>query len=227
MRNQCGMSPFPDPEYESMNLTIKPLSPDLAADFLDFFDNRAFTDNSPMQPCYCCRPQMTAEQEEVELLSMIRANKGTMPRDIPGFKLALRGIAEKQIQSGSMRGYLAFTGGVSIGWCNANDKANYTDLAFGECVRGTFDTTIRERAKSVLCFEIAPEYRGKGIATALLSRICEDATIEGFDVVEGYPHLHDHREAYDFTGPVRLFEKAGFVKVVELGQVAVMRKRLR
>jgi len=30
-----------------MNLSIKPLTPELAADYFDFFENRAFTDNSP------------------------------------------------------------------------------------------------------------------------------------------------------------------------------------
>ena len=35
-----------------MALTIKPLSPELAADYLDFFDRRAFSDGSPYYPCY-------------------------------------------------------------------------------------------------------------------------------------------------------------------------------
>jgi len=32
---------------EKLNLTIKPLTPELAADYFDFFENRAFTDASP------------------------------------------------------------------------------------------------------------------------------------------------------------------------------------
>lgn len=34
------------------------------------------------------------------------------------------------------------------------------------------------------CFEISPEYRGKGIATLLLNRICEDAELDGYIYVE-------------------------------------------
>ena len=34
-----------------MNLTIKALTPEQAQDYFDFFDNRAFTDNSPFYPC--------------------------------------------------------------------------------------------------------------------------------------------------------------------------------
>ena len=35
-----------------MNISIKPLAPELAEDYFDFFENRAFTDNSPYR-CYC------------------------------------------------------------------------------------------------------------------------------------------------------------------------------
>ena len=34
-----------------MNITIKPLTSDLNEDYLDFFDNRAFTDDNPNGPC--------------------------------------------------------------------------------------------------------------------------------------------------------------------------------
>jgi GNAT superfamily N-acetyltransferase len=209
-----------------MVLEIKPLTPDLAADFFDFFDNRAFTDNSPMQPCYCCRPQMTKEQEKTELFRLIEAYTGVMPLDIPSFKSTLRKIAEQQILSGALQGYLAFESGVSIGWCNANDKENYTTLGIGEEVRDVYKAKPNECVKSVLCFEIAPDYRGKGVATALLTHVCEDAKKIGFDAVEGYPHLRRHRETFDFIGPIRLYEKVGFIKVAEQGNVAIMRKKI-
>ena len=34
-----------------MNLIVKPLTPDPTPAYLDFFDNRAFSDNNPMEPC--------------------------------------------------------------------------------------------------------------------------------------------------------------------------------
>ncbi|MCL6459590.1 MAG: GNAT family N-acetyltransferase [Gorillibacterium sp.] len=157
---------------------------------------------------------------------MIKANEGVMPRDIPDFKTTLRKITERQIQSGALQGYLAFYDGVSIGWCNANDKENYTLLGISKEVRGAYTVKPDECVKSVLCFEIDPEYRGKGVATALLSRVCKDAKAEGFDVVEGYPQLYDYRETFNFMGPIRLFEKAGFVEAAKLGTVVIMRKGL-
>jgi adenylate kinase family enzyme len=57
---------------ETNTITIKPLTPDLADDYFDFFDNRAFTDNSPDGPCYCTRFQQTREQEDVELINQVK-----------------------------------------------------------------------------------------------------------------------------------------------------------
>ena len=42
-------------------ITIKPLTSELNADYLDFFDNRAFTDNNPNGPCYCTSPNQSKE----------------------------------------------------------------------------------------------------------------------------------------------------------------------
>lgn len=209
-----------------MNIEIKPLTPALAEDFFDFFDHRAFSDHSPMQPCYCCRPQMTKEQEKTELFRLIEEHAGVKPRDIPGFKSTLRRIAERQIIDGDLQGYLAFESGVSIGWCNANYKENYTTLGIGEEIRNAYIAKPDECIKSVLCFEIAPNYRGKGIATALLTLVCEDAKKNGFDAVEGYPYMRHQRETFDFVGPIRLYEKAGFTKVAEQGNVVIMRKKI-
>ena len=44
-----------------MEITIKKLTAELSADYFDFFDNRAFTDNSPYR-CYCQMYQLSREQ---------------------------------------------------------------------------------------------------------------------------------------------------------------------
>ena len=42
-------------------IIIKPLTSELNADYLDFFDNRAFTDDNPNGPCYCTSPNQDEE----------------------------------------------------------------------------------------------------------------------------------------------------------------------
>ena len=199
-----------------MRLTIKPLSPELADDFFDFFDHRAFTDNSPEGPCYCTRYQMTAEQEQAELF--------VYGEDHDSFMRGLREAAQRQIASGALQGYLAYADGLAIGWCNANDKANFPAVSANGA---KLYAPPEKHEKVVVCFEIAPEYRGMGVATALLQRVVEDAEAQGYTVVEGYPCKRAERYEWDFNGPMRLYEKLGFVKAAENDCSITMRKELR
>ena len=80
--------------------------------------------------------------------------------------------------------------------------------------------------KAIVCFEISPEYRGKGIATQFLRRICDDAKLEGYKYVEAYPVKDGENIEMAFTGPLRLYEKAGF-EIFELsGNTYTVRKKL-
>ena len=99
-----------------MNISIKPLVPELTADYFDFFENRAFTDDSPYRR-YCQVFQMSKKEYQTVY------NKITVEGYNPGY--ASREVAERQITDGVLRGYPANADGKSIGWCNANDRANY------------------------------------------------------------------------------------------------------
>ena len=75
-------------------------------------------------------------------------------------------------------------------------------------------------------FEIAPACRGKGIAGRLLERVCEDAAKEGYAFVEAYPKDQNQDGTLAFTGPFRLYEKAGFKEYGRNGSTIIMRKEL-
>ena len=79
---------------------------------------------------------------------------------------------------------------------------------------------------SIVCFEIAPEYRGMGLASAFIDRICADAKLKGYVAVEGYSKIYEGRNDYDFYGPVRLYQKSGFQEVARKGGQIIMRKVL-
>lgn len=200
-----------------MNITIKPLTPELSADYFDFFENRAFTDGSPYR-CYCQVFQMSKEQQQAAYDNIIamELSPGTASREEAG----------RQIANGVLRGYLAYADGKSIGWCNANDRANYP--AEPHCDDAPFHAPAERREKAVVCFEVAPEYRGKGVATALLSRVISDAKAEGYLAVVGFPVERSERYEWDCRGPMRLYENAGFLKTpaAEQGENVTMRKNL-
>lgn len=204
-----------------MEIIIKPLTEELAADYFDFLDNRAFTDNSPWGGCYCTGWQMTKEQEKTELLD--KMEEGFSYGD-ENFVRILREIVIRQITSKALQGYLAYVDGISIGWCNANSKANFP-LESANGFR--LYAPAEKKEKAVVCFEISPEYRGKGVATALLNRAVADAKAEGYVAVEGFPQIHTERFEWDYTGPVSLFEKAGFTAITKQDGSIIMRKELK
>lgn len=210
-----------------MEITIKRMTPELADDYFDFFDNRAFSDNSPYYPCYCNAFNMTEDQIRAEFFDQAEKNGGGKE----ALRLAIRESAQRMVAEGIIQGYLAYDRGVSVGWCNANDRKNY--FRVGEFSIDDDEETVvlpvsdSQKVKSVVCFEISPEYRGKGIASALLERVCRDAAEDGYDIVEAYPTQHDTYQPLDFTGPIRLYEKAGFVRSAQQGKMIVMQLNLK
>ena len=195
-----------------MNLSVRPLTPALVHDYLDFFDKRAFSDNNPCGPCYCTSPNMDAAR--------IQQMARQFGSDVKG---VIRRYAVTLLAEEAIHGYLAFDGDTSIGWCNAADMDSYVN---GEFIPDFARQNACGKTMSIVCFAIAPEYRGMGVASALLERVITDAKAEGFAAVEGYARVKPDRVYHDYNGPVRLYEKAGFVEVTRRDDRVVMRKKL-
>lgn len=138
--------------------------------------------------------------------------------DIKG---TIRRYAVEMLNEDRIHGYLAFDEDVSIGWCNAADMDSYSAFVPDFARQNKCGKTY-----SVVCFEIAPEYRGKGIATAFLERICTDAKARGYAAVEGYAKLYNDHVYYDYNGPIRLYKKVGFTEVKRQDKQVIMRKIL-
>lgn len=100
---------------------------------------------------------------------------------VNGVKETVRKNAVKMLEESKIHGYLAFDGDVSIGWCNVADMDSYVSFVPGFARHIACGKTI-----SIVCFEIAPEYRGMGLATAFIDRVCADAKAAGYLAVEGY-----------------------------------------
>lgn len=210
-----------------MTLAIEPLSQDNMADFLDFFDHRAFSDGSPYAPCYCNCFHLTAE----EVCANVQGRADALGGGFEGWKTALRESAVDLIRRGVLQGYLAYVDGTAAGWCNANDQQNYIRV-------GSFEPHLRKPEdyyilpgkpgiiKSLVCFEVAPGFRGRGVAKALLARVCADAEKDGFQFVEVYPREAGERFELDFNGPRAMYQNAGFQEVRRWGKTIVMQKKL-
>ena len=86
---------------------------------------------------------------------------------IHGVKETLRRYAAEMLDRNMIHGYLAYDGDQSIGWCNAADMESYAGFVPAFARKITCGKTI-----SIVCFEIAPGYRGMGIASAFIDRVC-------------------------------------------------------
>ncbi|SFV03550.1 GNAT family N-acetyltransferase [Butyrivibrio sp. INlla21] len=193
------------------DIIIKKLTAELKDDYLDFFDNRAFSDGNPNGPCYCTSPNQDEETIK-QMVSEFQEN---------GVKKTVRKYAVDMLDRGIIKGYLAFDNDLSIGWCNAADIDSYEGFVPDFARENKCVKTI-----AIVCFEIAPGYRGKGIASAFIEQVCIDAKASGYVAVEGYAKIYETRNEFDFTGPVHLYEKAGFSQVMERNGQAIMRKIL-
>lgn len=189
-----------------MDIDIRALTRENISDFFYFFDNVAFTDNEEWSWCYCTHfHNDAAVLEELD----------------KGGKNEVRIWAEKLINNGMLNGYLAYENGSVIGWCAAGDRENYARL---KEMPELWDIS-GEKVKSIVCFLIAPDKRGQGIATLLLERACADADHEGYDFLEAYPACGSDDCFHNYHGYATMFEKCGFVLHKRLDSYSIVRKK--
>lgn len=193
-----------------MDISIQKLTVELLDDWLAYFDREAFTDNEEWCGCYC----MCYHWDE----ELNRERSWDCSRESVAFN---REKAIHFIQTGRMQGYLAYDQEKVVGWCNADRKQAYRNVNYN------FPEEVPdngEKIKSIACFSVAPEYRGRGVATALLEYVCQDAKEEGFDLVEAYPFANNEYHAYH--GPISMYEKVGFEPCSQIEVCVVCRKVL-
>lgn len=193
-----------------MPITIRRLTRDLLEDWLSYFDRDAFSDNDEWCGCYCMCYHWDSKLQKQRAWDCDKSCAALN-----------REQAIRFIKTGRMQGYLAYADGKVVGWCNANDKQAYDNVNFN-FAREVPDNG--EKIKSIACFSVAPDYRGRGIATALLDYICTDAKAEGYALLEAYPFTHDSYHAYH--GPLSMYEKHGFKICGKIAECTVCRKAL-
>ena len=185
---------------------IRALKPELAGDFLRFFDRDAFQDNPDWSGCYCLFYQYTGDDwNTVEAAATNRAEK------------------EALIVRGEAHGYLAYLDGAPIGWCHAAPRTTLPGLNSVPEFQSDGD---HEEIGAIVCFNIAAPYRGQGLARRLLDAACDGLREQGFALAEAYPALRAHSDARDYHGRLEMFLKAGFAVHREGERFAIVRKTL-
>jgi GNAT superfamily N-acetyltransferase len=83
-----------------------------------------------------------------------------------------------------------------------------------------------ERVGSIVCFVVASSHRNQGVASHLLNAACNRFSQKGLEYAEAYPVKKPQSAAYNFPGPLSMYQKAGFVTYRDADWYLVVRKRL-
>lgn len=190
-----------------LDITIKRLRTELITDYLHFFDNVAFTDNPKWASCYCYYDLANCANAEWE------ARTGEQNRE----------AAQAAIVSGSMQGYLAYLDGQPVGWCHADAKNCFP---LYRNVPHAAEQSELAQTGAIVCFLVAPDYRGQGIGQQLLESVCAGFKKDGYKYVEGYPNKAAATAGENHHGPLEMYTNYGFAAITEIGSRVVVRKTL-
>jgi ribosomal protein S18 acetylase RimI-like enzyme len=182
---------------------IHPMRPDLAADWLHFFDHEAFADNPRWASCYCqfpsadhaARPWKTRSAEEN------------------------RASACQRLADGREQGVIAEVDGRIIGWCKAGAWRGFS-------IMDEAPEPLADRLGAITCFVVAPAWRGQGVATALLDGACALLRAQGFEAVDAWARADAADPAALHTGPLSMYRKAGFDLLREVDGAQLLRRAL-
>lgn len=173
-------------------IAIKPLSARSLPDFLAFFDHDAFADNPKWAFCYC--QFLYVDHREVVW------SKRTVDEN--------RAAACCRVETGEMRGWLAYAQGRVVGWCSAAPRSgmhSFDDEPVADA----------DRIGVIGCFVIAQPWRRKGIARRLLRAACDGFERDGLSQVQAFSMRGALGDGENHFGPLSLYLQAGFEIVSE------------
>jgi GNAT superfamily N-acetyltransferase len=196
-----------------LQVHVLELTPERVDEYLRFFDKDAFTDFPDWSGCYCGFYDTPGDHWD------------STGKSGPEHRVA----RAERIRSGQAHGLLAMADGKMVGWCNAQARSSFQNMR-------RYAVTIedpKEPVGSIMCFLVAPGYRGKGVGTALLNAACDMFQREGLRWAEGYPTTNTAKRTWqipwaeeNYKGSLNMYLKAGFKVQRQLERFAVVRKQL-
>jgi len=170
-----------------MNLTVRPLTPDLWPQLEELF-GRVGACNG----CWC-------------MYWRIGGAYNQRPREKN--KAAFKAVVKK----GPPPGLLAFEGDTAVGWAQLTPRAVLPHLDHGRFTRKIDDVPVW----SLTCFFIRKGHRGQGVMTVLLDAAIDYAKAMKAPALEAYPIKTDAKRSNSgmYTGAASSFTRAGFKTV--------------
>ncbi len=197
-----------------MDIKVERLDAARRDDFLWFFDHEggpAFADHPGWAKCYC------------HFYHVPKALRW------PGLDAAANRTAmTARIEASEMDGFLAYAGGEVVGWLNAQPSSKLRHCAARMGIALPPLPVPAHEAAAIVCFVVAPRWRRRGVARALLRGALASFAARGLRVVDAFPFKAgaSAAPADHYHGPPSLFREAGFAVLAEHADLTVMRKHL-
>jgi len=137
-----------------------------------------------------------------------------------GNRAAFRQLVEQGIPTG----ILAYSAEEPVGWCSVAPRGTYPSLLRSRTLR-----PVDERpAWSIVCFFVARQWRGKGIAKALARAAIEHVREHGGDLIEAYPTNPRGRRlaaVSSYMGTPEILAPAGFRECARPSEARIVMRR--
>jgi ribosomal protein S18 acetylase RimI-like enzyme len=177
-----------------MKLTVAPLTPDRWADLEMIFNARGC---SVARGCWCMAYRVSGSPAALPPgMTRSRANRA-----------ALKAL----VAAGNPPGLIGYRGKLPVGWVSIGPREDYARLERSPVMK----PVDAQPVWSVICFVVPAQYRGQGVARALLEGAVGYARKHGARLVEAYPVDTPSRAKDDYMwfGAKSMYDKVGFVEV--------------
>jgi GNAT superfamily N-acetyltransferase len=137
-----------------------------------------------------------------------------------------RRAMQRLVDDGQVPGLIGYVDGVPLAWVSLGPREGYDRLKRSPIMKPVDDRPVW----SIVCFFVAPEGRGHGLAARMLGAAVAYARSQGARLLEGYPVDRDHPSHPDsmFFGAKSMFDQAGFREVARRKPTRpVVRRTLR
>jgi ribosomal protein S18 acetylase RimI-like enzyme len=177
-----------------MELTVLPLTPERWHDLEALFNARGC---SVARGCWCMYYRRSGSPGPLHRgTTRARANRAE-----------LKALAD----ACNPPGLIGYRGKLPVGWVSVGPREDYARLRRSPVMKPVDDQSVW----SIVCFVVPSEYRGQGVARALLQGAIEYAKKCGAAMVEAYP-VDKPARANDesmWFGAKSMYDKAGFEEV--------------
>jgi ribosomal protein S18 acetylase RimI-like enzyme len=176
-----------------MSLVVRPLTRSRWSDLEAIFNTKGC---SVARGCWCMFYRRSGQIETAPGLTRAQSNRAEL--------LAL-------VEAGETPGLIGYRGKTPVGWVSLGPRDDYPKLRRSVVMKPVDDRPVW----SIICFVVPAQYRGEGVARALLDGAIAYAKKKGVELLEAYPVDKRGRANDDsmWFGAKSMYDAAGFDEV--------------